>query len=126
MCWTRISRNVAWSIDHKKLLIKLNVSLRREELSNGGTTRDIIEGKELFPSEEGTPQGGVISPLLANIALHGLERAIAKRWPKYMRPKIVRYADDFVIIHISLAVIIECQKMVNEWLAEIGLQIHVE
>ena len=38
----------------------------------------------------------------------------------------MRYADDFVIIHVSLAVIIECQKLVNEWLSEIGLQLHPE
>ena len=113
-------------IDHRKLLIKLNVSGQMRRAIKGWLKAGIMDGKELFPSEEGTPQGGVISPLLANIALHGLERAIAKRWPAYMRPKIVRYADDFVIIHVSLAVIIECQKMVNEWLAEIGLQIHPE
>ena len=113
-------------IDHKKLLIKLNVSGQMRRAIKGWLKAGIMDGKELFPSEEGTPQGGVISPLLANIALHGLEQAIAKRWPAYMRPKIVRYADDFVIIHVSLTVIIECQKMVNEWLSEIGLQIHPE
>ena len=113
-------------IDHRKLLIKLNVSGQMRRAIRGWLKAGILDGKKLFPSETGTPQGGVISPLLANIALHGLERAISKRWPAYMRPKIVRYADDFVIIHVSLEVIIECQKMVNEWLAEIGLQIHPE
>ncbi len=87
----------------------------------------IMDGKELFPSEEGTPQGGVISPLLANIALHGLENAINKRWPS---PKnlliIVRYADDLVAIHVSLAVVIECQEVIRKWIADIGLQIHPE
>ena len=80
----------------------------------------IIDGKELFPSEEGTPQGGVISPLLANIALHGMENAIAERWPNSRnRPKIVRYADDLVVIHIALSVVIECVELLEEWLAQI-------
>ena len=84
-----------------------------------------MDEKYFSLSKEGTPQGGVISPLLANIALHGLEIAIALRWPNPKnRPKIVRYADDFVILHYKLSVITECQKLVSQWLAEIGLQIH--
>ncbi len=53
----------------------------------------IAEGK-LNPTEKGTPQGGVISPLLANIGLHGLEE-----YTKEINPKlgIIRYADDFII-----------------------------
>ena len=85
----------------------------------------VMEGKYLFPTEEGTPQGGVISPLLANIALHGMENAIAERWPNVNnRPKIVRYADDLVTIHVSLPVVIECVELLDEWLMEGGLQLH--
>ena len=85
----------------------------------------VMEGKDLFPTEEGTPQGGVISPLLANIALHGMENAIAERWPNVNnRPKIVRYADDLVTIHVELSIVIECVELLNEWLAEGGLQLH--
>jgi RNA-directed DNA polymerase len=51
-----------------------------------------MDGGALFPTEEGTPQGGVVSPLLANIALHGLETAITSI-PIKRRPKVVRYAD---------------------------------
>src|SRR3712207_6173366 len=42
----------------------------------------VMDGPNLFPTEEGTPQGGVLSPLLANIALHGLETAIKSAFPR--------------------------------------------
>ncbi len=69
----------------------------------------VIEGNTLYPTEEGTPQGGVISPLLANVALHGFEEAIREAFPERVRingkkvshwkPTVIRYADDFVILH---------------------------
>lgn len=60
---------------------------------------------ELFPTEEGTPQGGIISPTLANMALDGLQDLLEKSVKKYqvnykkIVPKIhlVRYADDFIV-----------------------------
>jgi RNA-directed DNA polymerase len=47
-------------------------------------------------NEAGTPQGGIISPLLANIALHGMETAVLSKFGRN-RVKVIRYADDFVI-----------------------------
>ena len=114
-------------INHQKLIDKLNVTGVMRRAIKGWLKAGIMDGKKLFPSEEGTPQGGVISPLLANIALHGLENAINKRWPN---PKnlliIVRYADDLVAIHVSLMVITECQEVISEWINDYGLQIHPE
>ena len=79
---------------------------------------------------EGTPQGGVISPLLANIALHGLEsmlRESLSQLPQGQReakPIVVRYADDFVVMHPDLAVIERAQQTANEWLAGMGLELN--
>ena len=112
-------------INHQWLLDKLNLTGVMRRAIKGWLKAGIMDGRYLFPSEEGTPQGGVISPLLANIALHGMENAIAKRWPNINnRPKIVRYADDLVAIHVSLPVVIECVELIDEWLAEGGLQLH--
>jgi len=58
-----------------------------------------MEGGELFPTEEGVMQGATISPLLANIALHGLETAVVSSFPRGNGPLVVRYADDFVVLH---------------------------
>lgn len=58
----------------------------------------IFENGEIFPSDAGTPQGGVVSPLLANIALHGLEATLTTAFPKKHRVAVIRFADDFVIL----------------------------
>jgi RNA-directed DNA polymerase len=60
-------------IDHTALLNKLRTFPRLRRAIRAWLKAGVIDGPELFPTAEGTPQGGVISPLLANIALHGLE-----------------------------------------------------
>jgi RNA-directed DNA polymerase len=83
----------------------------------------IMEGRKITMPTAGTPQGGIISPLLANIALHGLEEHLKKgvtqfptRDPKSgktlpMRDRqaglaVIRYADDFVVTHANLEIIL--------------------
>lgn len=92
----------------------------------------MLDGDTLFPTDQGTPQGGVISPLLANIALHGLEehlrsafprcRKVDGRWVEW-QPYVVRYADDFVVLHRDAGVIRQCQQLAQEWLAGLGLEL---
>jgi RNA-directed DNA polymerase len=86
---------------------------------------------ELFPTNEGTPQGGVISPLLANIALHGMEEKV-KQYAETLKGQkrnnrkalsLIRYADDFVIIHEDLNVVKKCQEIIAEWLCDMGLEL---
>ena len=61
-----------------------------------------MENNILYPTEAGTPQGGICSPVLANMALDGLERALKEAFPpttrKGQQAKVhaVRYADDFI------------------------------
>jgi len=90
-----------------------------------------MDGKQLFPTSEGTPQGGVISPLLANIALHGMEERIKQIAETLPGAKInnrsalslIRYADDFVILHEDLTVVQRCKQVILEWLNGIGLEL---
>jgi RNA-directed DNA polymerase len=64
-----------------------------------------------------------LSPLLANIALHGLEVAAADGLPRYRQPQVVRYADDFVVMHDDLAIIRRVQEHLTAWLAGLGLEL---
>src|SRR5258708_31610608 len=88
-------------INHETLLAKLNTFPTVRRLIANWLKAGIMEGETLFPSSQGTPQAGVCSPLLANVALHGLETmlhdAIRQEHGnlKYMElPTVVRYADD--------------------------------
>ncbi len=119
------------NIDHDKLLAKLETypQLRREIKS--WLKSRYIDGKQLFPTNEGTPQGGVISPLLANIALHGIEielKQFASTWKgtkerNIKSLSIIRYADELVILHKDIERINQCKEIVEKWLAEIGLKL---
>ena len=58
---------------------------------------DYIDNNAFYQTEEGTPQGGIISPTLANITLDGLEAAIHAVTRRRDKINYVRYADDFVV-----------------------------
>lgn len=123
-------------INHQKLLTKLNTFPKLRRQVRAWLKADICDyvKHEKTPSHEGTPQGGVLSPLLANVALHGMEERIkeyAATWKgsKDVNKKslsLIRYADDFVIIHKDLEVIKQCQKIISDWLAEYDLEIKPE
>ena len=90
----------------------------------------IFKGK-LNPTDMGTPQGGVISPLLANIGLHGLEEHIKSIRPKYakaMRDKfgVVRYADDFIVTARDRESLEKIQIQIQQWMSERGLELSAE
>jgi RNA-directed DNA polymerase len=115
-------------IDHKALLYKLNTfpALRRQVKS--WLKAGYILNHQWEETHAGTPQGGVISPLLANIALHGMEQHIRSCFKSNATTKyelgVVRYADDFVILHKDLKVLEDCIKGASEFLASIGLELH--
>lgn len=93
-----------------------------------------VELNTLFPTEAGTPQGGIISPVLANMALDGLESLLARRFKlwqgaKRFHPKVnlVRYADDFIITGASKELLEkEVKPAVEEFLATRGLVLSKE
>jgi RNA-directed DNA polymerase len=86
-----------------------------------------VEHRSWHPTDAGTPQGGVISPLLANIALHGMEKALGiKHGAKRQKRKLVRYADDFVVFCESKDDAEQVIDILKGWLAERGLALSEE
>jgi RNA-directed DNA polymerase len=72
-----------------------------------------VENGHLHPTEEGTPQGGIASPVLANMTLDGLEAAIRKALPRgdkgrQAKVHLVRFADDFVVTAADKSLLTEC------------------
>ncbi|RMI30241.1 group II intron reverse transcriptase/maturase [Actinomadura harenae] len=117
-------------IDHDRLTSMLASfparGLIREWLKAG-----VIENGRFAPTAEGTPQGGVISPLLLNVALHGMEEAAGVRYrtdgvhagkTAPASPVLIRYADDFVVLCHSRRQADEARRMLAEWLAPRGLR----
>ncbi len=129
-------------IDHVALLQKLNMRGKVRQQIKAWLKSGVIDQRVLTATSEGTPQGGVISPLLANIALHGLENTLKQhaatlklRHPsgktmsvqaKQQSLTFIRYADDFVVLHENKAVVQGCQEIISEWLKGIGLQLKSE
>ncbi len=135
-------------IDHEALLRKLDTfPLMRAQVSawlKAGIFDEFSSTPGVSgPSSVGTPQGGVISPLLANIALHGLENHLLEFVSKRNMPKphagaangsrakraalgVIRYADDFIIIHRNLEIMQMVIQETKIWLNGMGLSISEE
>lgn len=127
-------------IDHEALLKKLNTSPTIRRQIRAWLKAGVMDNMQYFDTSEGTPQGGVISPLLANVALHGMEWRIKDlvetadlrrkngihQLPKKQKRdsvSIIRYADDFVILHEDITVVQRCTEVICEWLKDIGLEL---
>lgn len=116
-------------INHDRLLAHLGTFPARELIA-GWLAAGVVERARFTPTEEGTPQGGVVSPMLLNIALHGMEEAAGVR---YLRrdtygvetragsPVLVRYADDFVVMCHTRHQAEQVWHRLGEWLAPRGL-----
>ncbi|MGD1716356.1 reverse transcriptase/maturase family protein [Dapis sp. BLCC M172] len=116
-------------INHDALLGKIGQSpykrLIKQWLKSG-----VFDNNQFLDTLEGTPQGGVISPLLANIALHGMEERLSEfteKLPlKYPSRRImakrdqrnslslIRYADDFLILHEDIKVLLQAKAVILE------------
>ena len=126
-------------INHKELLNKLNTTPEIRRQIKAWLKSGVLDNHNFQKTIEGVPQGGAISPLLANIALHGLEEvlnqtviSIPQKYPngKSMARKdkisalsVVRYADDFAILHPRLDILQKCKEVAENWLRNIGLEL---
>lgn len=113
-------------IDHGWLL--RHIPMDREVLGKW-LSAGYLEKHVYHPTEEGTPQGGVASPVLANLALDGLQKRLRKRFPPWSGAQVtlVRYADDFIITGRSRELLEEEVKpVVRAFLSERGLELSEE
>lgn len=124
-------------INHEALLKKIGMKGAIQKQLKYWLKSGVLDNEVFSPTISG--KGGVISPLLANIALHGLEIQL-KKWMENKDVKwrsgesvrshrragtlhIIRYADDFVILHPDKKIVLECKDEVNKFLEEIGLEL---
>ncbi len=108
-------------IDHQALLAKLHAPPGIRRQVRAWLRSGIMEADTFSATTAGTPQGGSVSPLLALIALHGIEDAITQVYPE---ARVIAYADDCLVLHPDRAVLDHCQHLLMEWLAEIGLTLN--
>jgi RNA-directed DNA polymerase len=117
-------------IDHSRLLDSLGSFPARDMIRDWLKAGVVEAGKGFAPTDEGTPQGGVISPLLLNVALHGLEQAAGVRYvtsgrqagqTKVDSPVVIRYADDLVALCHSQRQADLVKAKLAEWLEPRGL-----
>ncbi|MGB8382557.1 MAG: reverse transcriptase domain-containing protein, partial [Dermatophilaceae bacterium] len=116
-------------IDHAHLVSQLG-TFPATELIAGWLKAGVIEEGRFAPTEEGTPQGGVISPLLLNVALHGMEQAAGVRYQTAGAhagatvpgsPVLIRYADDLVALCHTRDEAEQVKERLAAWLTPKGL-----
>jgi len=141
--WVGIAKKPKWVLDadiskcfdrinHKYLLDKCHTYPEMRKQIRAWLKAGILDGEEYAFPELGTPQGGVISPLLANIALHGLRASLdnyintlgGHRPNNRQSLTFVRYADDFVLMYPDKEVLENLIKVVQEFLKPIGLELN--
>lgn len=126
-------------INHAYLLKKIGLKGAYARQIKFWLKAGVLNENTLEETPKGTPKGGDISPLLANIALHGLETHLKKwihekvifdRKGTRIKPSrrhetihIIPYADDFVVLHKDKHIILEARSVIQEFLAEIGLEL---
>lgn len=112
-------------IDHRALVDKLYTTPALRQTIKGWLKAGVVDNDVFTPTDAGTPQGGVISPLLANIALHDMEQISAKGVKKAAeQPFLIRYADDYVILHSDREVVVQAAERVTAWLQDMGLHLN--
>lgn len=112
------------SIPHGRLMEQIEKRIADRQvltLIDAFLSQSILDGMERWTPTQGSPQGAVISPLLANIYLHELDCTLSRagyRW--------VRYADDFVVLCATQAEAEQALRCIQTWMTEHALTLHPE
>ena len=126
-CFDHISHE--WLIDN----IPMDESVLKQFLKAG-----FVFENELFPTDDGTPQGGVISPILANMALDGMQKMLVNHFDlsekgevsafvhNKSKVNLVRYADDFIVTAATKEIAEEAKELIREFLKVRGLELSEE
>lgn len=126
-CFDHISHD--WLIEH----IPMDKSVLKQFLK-----ADFIFRDELFPTDEGTPQGGIISPILANMTLDGMQKVLSDRFHTNHLGKVnlhfknahkvnlVHYADDFIVTAATKEIAEEAKEIIRDFLQTRGLELSEE
>jgi RNA-directed DNA polymerase len=110
------------NIAHESILNMISKFPKRNLIEGWLKAGFVFKGK-FNPTDTGTPQGGVCSPILANIGLHGLETFIKSTNPKL---GVVRYADDFLVTARDKGSLEIAQIQIQQWLSKRGLELSSE
>jgi len=117
-------------VNHDYLLSKIRCPSSLKKDLKQWLKAGVLDNGVFEDTEAGTPQGGVISPILANIALDGMARLVEIMYPQGTNNKpfarLVIYADNFVVISKDLRIIEQCKTAISEWLKPVGLEIKPE
>jgi RNA-directed DNA polymerase len=126
-CFDNISHQ--WLLDN----VPMDESILKQFLKAG-----YVFERHLFPTDAGTPQGGIISPILANLTLDGIEKILDDKYHKgskgtinsYQAAKFkvnfVRYADDFIVTAKTEEIAKEIKELIKEFLKDRGLELSDE
>ena len=126
-CFDNISHQ--WLLDN----IPMDKSILKQFLKAG-----YIFDRQLFQTDAGTPQGGIISPILANMALDGIEKILSEKYPKNKydiiggkrkathKVNFVRYADDFIVTANTEETAKEIKELIKDFLKDRGLELSDE
>lgn len=127
------------NIDHDAVINKLETFPEMERQVRAWLKRGVLDNRIIHATQRGVPRGGIISPLLINVALHGLEidtkkhmqgmdrqGANGKALPGRTRTtalSVIRYADDFVVLHEDIEVVNSCKNFIKVCMSRIGLRL---